>query len=45
MEIVIVAYDDDGKYLAENRANSIQEVKDFLSSLVVEENSNASNEG
>jgi hypothetical protein len=37
MEIVIVAYDDDGKYLAENRANSIQEAKDFLDSLVIKE--------
>lgn len=30
MEIVIVVYDDEGKYLAENRANSVQEAMDFL---------------
>lgn len=36
MEIVIVAYDDEGKYLAERRANSIQEAQDFLSSLVID---------
>ena len=33
MEIVLIAYDDDGKYVDESRVNSIEDARDFLSKV------------